>query len=158
MSDSFDALYTREAPRLVALSLSLTGNREAARDVAQEALLRAYREWGRVSLMDRPGAWVRRVAINLATDAHRRLQRERTAVSRLAAQPAAVFDEPDIDRFWAVVRDLPDRQRVVVALRYADDMSVEDIASVLDITEGTVTKTLFMARRSLAARLGEEES
>ncbi len=60
---------------MIALGLSMTGSRETAVDLAHEAMLRAYLNWPSVSSMDRPGAWVRRVVINLAIDQRRRTKR-----------------------------------------------------------------------------------
>ena len=51
---------------MVALTWALSGNRWAAEDLAQEAFVRAHRDWNSVEQMDSPNAWVRRVAINLA--------------------------------------------------------------------------------------------
>ena len=152
----FEALYVQELPGMLALALSLTGSREAAADVVQEAFLRAYARWPRVSTLEKPAAWVRRVLLNLATDVFRRASRERRAVGRLASESDQVFEEPEIDQFWAAVRGLPHRQRCVVALRYAGDHSVQDIASVLEVSVGTVTRSLSVARKKLALRLACE--
>jgi len=72
---------------------ALTGSWEAAEDATQEAFLRAHRDWERVGRYDQPGAWVRRVAANLAVSALRRRLAEAKALLRLggttAARPAA---------------------------------------------------------------------
>ncbi len=68
----FEALYRQELAPLIALAISMTGSRELGADLAHEALARAYRDWRSVGMLERPGAWVRRVVINLAIDAHRR--------------------------------------------------------------------------------------
>jgi RNA polymerase sigma-70 factor (ECF subfamily) len=153
----FDEFYAAESPALLALAVGLSTSREAARDVVQEAFLRAFRDWERISTLDRPGAWVRRVLINLAIDAHRRAGREGRALSRVATREV-VFGEIEIDEFWRSVRSLPDRQRAAIALRYVEDMTVEAIAQLLDVSVGTVTKSLFMGRKALALRLGLEDS
>ena len=71
-SDStFDEMYRSELASMIALGLLMTGSKETALDLANEAMLRAFRNWPSVSLMDRPGAWVRRVLINLAIDQRR---------------------------------------------------------------------------------------
>jgi Sigma-70 region 2 len=64
---SFESFYQREFPAIRAVAWTLTGNVSTAEDVAQDAFLRAHRDWDRISGYDEPGAWVRRVAINLAT-------------------------------------------------------------------------------------------
>jgi RNA polymerase sigma-70 factor, ECF subfamily len=142
---------------MTALAAAFTGSRETGADLAHEAMIRAYRSWTTVSAYDRPGAWVRRVVINLATDARRRSEREKRATHRLRVVEAVDSDFGVNDRFWVAVRQLPERQRAAVALHYLDDMSIDAIAEVLEMAVGTVKSTLFAARRSLALSLGAEE-
>ena len=70
-AESFDAFYEREMPRLVVLARALGGG-AVSEDIAQEALLVAYRRWDEVSQFDRPQMWVSRVCANLATSHLRR--------------------------------------------------------------------------------------
>ena len=142
---------------MIALAVTMTGSRELGADLAHEALARAYRDWRTVGALDRPGAWVRRVLINLAIDAQRRRTRETIAVSRLDPNPATAPVEAAGEAFWAAVRALPERQRAAVALYYIEDLAVAEIADVLGVAPGTVKTSLFMARRSLAVTLGAEE-
>jgi RNA polymerase sigma-70 factor (ECF subfamily) len=154
----FDAFYRTEVVSLATLAAALTGSRDTGADLAQEALLRAYRAWPTVSGYDRPGAWTRRVLLNLAADAHRRRSREQAALARLPSEQS-VWGVPDPvdDPFWQAVRELPDRQQQAVVLRYVDDLSLDEIAHVLEVTSGTVKATLFAARNTLARRLHTEE-
>lgn len=154
-ASGFDEFFRVEHPKLIAFALAMTGDRESARDAAQEALLRAYRAWPHVEHLDRPGAWVRRVLVNLVIDGQRRRGRERRALGRIRDEPTVPAD-PESDRFWAAVRTLPERQRAAVALYYVDDLSVADVATVLGIAEGTVKASLAKARANLAATLGLE--
>lgn len=153
-SKAFDDFFRAEYPRLVTLGTALTGDRDIARDMAQESLLRAYRSWPRVSAFDRPGAWCRRVLVNLAADRGRRVGREQRALARVdrgSTAPAPEFGESE--RFWKAVRALPARQRDVVALHYIDDLSVADIAELLGIAVGTVKAAMHSGRQSLARAL-----
>jgi RNA polymerase sigma-70 factor, ECF subfamily len=153
--ETYDETYHRELPAIVALTVAMTGDREAGVDLAQEAMLRAYRAWSKVGRLDRPGAWIRRVAINLALDARKRRRREQRGVVRLAARASdAPAHEPTDEQFWDAVRALPERQRAAVALHYLEDMAVADVAEVLDVAAGTVKSALFAARRTLAAQFG----
>ncbi len=153
----FEVLYRREYPRMVALAASMCGSREVGAELAQEAMLRAYRDWPKVSVLDKPGAWVRRATVNLAIDSHRRRATEQRTLT-LAAEPPSGGEGFGVDdRFWVLVRTLPERQRAVVALRYIDDLSLDEIAQVLEVSVGTVKSTLFSARAALAASLGAEE-
>ena len=154
---NFERLYRQELPTLIALATTMTGSRDLGADLAHEALTRAYRDWRTVGALDRPGAWVRRVLINLAIDAHRRQARETLAVSRLDPQPMTIATDVVGEGFWAAVRELPERQRAAVALYYIEDLSISEIAEILGVATGTVKTSLFMARRSLAISLGAEE-
>jgi RNA polymerase sigma factor (sigma-70 family) len=154
--ESFDAFYAREYRSLVAMALALTGSRSHAEDVAQEAMLIAYRRWDDVSRLDMPVAWVRRVCANTATSLVRRRIVEARAVLRLRARPVAVAELDETDTaFWAEVRRLPRRQAQCVALRYVYGCSVAEIAGILACADGTVKSQLWHARGRLAARLGE---
>ncbi|HEX2031074.1 MAG TPA: sigma factor, partial [Actinomycetota bacterium] len=62
----FGWLFREEYPSIVRTAYLMLGDREAAEDVAQEAFARLFARWGKVSRYDRPGAWVRRVAIRLS--------------------------------------------------------------------------------------------
>jgi len=75
---------------------------------------------------------------------------------RSVLEEAAVVD-PAVEHspLWQAVRALPDRQRAAVVLRYVDDLSVPEIALVLEVAEGTIKATLSQARSSLARRLAE---
>jgi len=153
----FDDFFAAEYSRVVGLAFVLSGRRGLAEEFAQEAFVRAYQRWPTISAYDDPGAWVRRVAANLATSWLRRRTREAWALARVAArrpEPAEiVVEDPE---FWAAVRHLPRRQAQCVALRYLEDRSLADIASVLDIAEATVRVHLHRARQALAVTLGEQ--
>ena len=151
---SFDAFYLREMRGLVALVLVLSGNRSTAEDVAQDAMLAAYRDWDRIATLDDPASWVRRIAANRATSALRRRSAELRALTRLGGrrQPIPELDPPD-DAFWAAVRGLPRRQAHAVALTYALDLSTAQVAEALGCSAGTVKQHLHRARATLAPRL-----
>lgn len=155
----FDAFFRAEHRQLAALGAVLCGEREVGRDLAQEALLRAYRRWDEVARLDRPGAWVRRVIVNLARDhaRHRAVQRRR--LPQLAARPetdAHVVDTPHDLEFWHAVATLPERQRTAVALFYVGDRPIAEVAETMGVTEGSVKTTLHQARSRLRELLRED--
>jgi RNA polymerase sigma-70 factor, ECF subfamily len=161
LPERFEAFYEREYHRVVGFAYALTGSWEAAEDATQEAFLRAHRDWERVGRYDQPGAWVRRVAANLAVSALRRRLAEAKALLRLAArrQPDPPLQPEAVD-FWRAVRALPSRQRQAVALFYLEGWPTAEIARFLGCSATTVRGHLHRGRAALARRLGEgwEES
>jgi RNA polymerase sigma-70 factor, ECF subfamily len=152
----FDAFFREWFPRLVSLGVTMTGRSDVARDVAQESLVRAFRHWNVVGRYDSPGAWTRKVAVNLLLDHLRSVGRERAAVERLAGRIRTTVGEPAVDRWTELVAGLPEGQRVIVTLFYADDLSVGEIAEVMDVASGTVKAQLFKARERLRVMLEED--
>jgi RNA polymerase sigma-70 factor (ECF subfamily) len=154
---AFDDFYTDEYRRLVPVIAALLGDRAGAEDVVQEALVEAQRRWATVEEFDKPGAWVRRVALNRASNVRRRSGREHRALARLRVVRAdPVSNQLPDEALWALVRDLPDQQRRAVALHYIGDLSVVDVADVMECSEGTVKTHLSRARARLAERYPTE--
>lgn len=145
--------FRDEYPAVVSLVYGLSGSRAAAEDVAQEAFLRAHRDWVRVEAMDSPQGWVRRVAINLATSRWRRLRAEASALARPSPDVSLVPPDDHLSAFWQEVRRLPTRQAQAVALHYLEDMPVDEIAAVLGVAEGTVKALLSQGRERLRREL-----
>lgn len=158
-AEDFDEFYAREYPSIVTLTYALSGSRWAAEDLAQEAFIAAHQRWEQVGGYERPGAWVRHVAANLAASAFRRRISEAKALARAAAGQTPSVSEMSEDGadFWSAVRSLPRRQAQVVALHYLEDLSVTEVASILGTAEGTVKKQLHDGRKALAHRLEIEE-
>lgn len=102
-----------------------------------------------------PGAWVRRVALNLAGNAKARRRAEGAATTRLSARPALTPAEPEVEEFWAVARRLPPRQAAAVILYYLEDRSVIEVAEILGCAEGTAKSHLHKGRAGLARLLDE---
>jgi RNA polymerase sigma-70 factor (ECF subfamily) len=154
----FEAFFRDEYPRLVALLVAVTGSRPVAEELAQEALLRAHVRWDRIVRYDRPGAWVRRVALNLASHHRSRRRSEQRAFDRLGRQrPAEPYAYADGasggDDFWALVRQLPPRQAAAVALHHLEDRPVAEVAAILGCAEGTAKAHLHKGRAALARLL-----
>ena len=157
--EAFDRFYAREFPAIVNIAHAISGSRMAAEDLAQEAMIRAYRRWPEVGTLERPGGWVRRVALNLAMSAYQRRKAEARALLRLA--PLRGEPPPELSaetaECWHEVRRLPKRQAQALALHYLADASVAEIATIMDCAESTVKVHLHRGRQTLAARLGAEE-
>lgn len=152
---SFSALFRREYRGLVALAWGLTGSRETAEDLAQEALLTLHRRWERGDSIKDPTAYVRRTCSNMAISWIRRRVAETKALIRSGTSPGSVPDlAGESESFWSEVRKLPRRQAQVVALFYGYSMSVAEVAETLEMAEGTVKIHLHRGRKTLAAKFG----
>ena len=154
----FRTFYRGQYNAVVALAFALTGKAAVAEELAQDAFLVAYRNWGRISGYEVPGAFVRRVVTNMSVSFSRRLGAQARALARLGSRTptwTAPLEQPDAD-FWRSVRSLPPRQAQVLVLRYLEDRSSSEIAHILGCSEATVRVHLHNGRLSLASRLGIE--
>lgn len=156
VDSDFDTLFRELFPRLVSLGALKTGRVDVARELAQETMTRAHARWNELATYDAPEAWCRTVMTNLLIDHHRTTTAERRAVERLSDNARPSTDTPSLDGWNELVAPLPDRQRLIVTLYYADDLSVGQIAQLTDISRGAVKASLFKARRTLERRLAEE--
>jgi RNA polymerase sigma factor (sigma-70 family) len=157
--ERFEDFYLREFRSVTGLAYVLSGSRLAAEDIAQEAFAAAHAGWDRVRRLDRPGAWVRRVAANLAARSVRRRLLEARVLARgaLGGDAPAVAELPaDAAEVWQAVRRLPRRQAQAVALHYLAGYPLHETAALLGCAEGTVKTHLHRARATLARWLGEE--
>jgi len=145
-------------PRLVAAVALVCGSRPAAEDAVQEALLRAWERSEKGDEIRSLEGWVTTVALNLARSGLRRIRSERRARARL--DTSGVGEPPTADRIDVerALSKLPRRQREVVVLRYYLQLDTREVASALQINEGTVKSTLFRARAALAEALGIDDS
>lgn len=156
--ESFESFYRREFRSVVALAYALSGSRSGAEDLAQEAFIAAHGRWDRISLYEKPEAWVRRVLSNKAVSAHRTRAAEARAMARVASHRAVPLPEmePADEEFWAKVRALPQNQARAITLHYLEDRSVAEIAEVIGCSASTAKVHLFRGRQRLAQSLGLE--
>jgi len=129
----FEAVYTAHRDRLRRLAYLLTGHRDVAEDLVQEAFARLHRRWDEVEV---PAGYVRTVLARLCADWRRRAALAGEHERWLASGPAV--PDPDVDETWALLDRLPADQRAVLVLRFYDDLSVEDTAAVLGCRSSTV--------------------
>jgi RNA polymerase sigma-70 factor, ECF subfamily len=131
--EPFEVFYLREYPKVVGLLHGLLGSRLVAEELAQETFLVAYRDWDRISRLDNPRAWVRKVAINqrgsFLRTYLRQQTRERHAVVRYEDDRIKLAD--DHEEVWQAIRTLPPLQAQVIALPYFEDYSVAQVAAAL---------------------------
>jgi RNA polymerase sigma-70 factor (ECF subfamily) len=151
-------LMGRHHLRLYRIALGYLRNADDARDVVQEAFVKAFQNAPRWDGSVEAGPWLSRVAVNLSIDRWRRNRRRLATFTPLAEDDRAAalaFPGPAPDegiaaresreRVSRLLRALPERQRAVVVLRHYQDMSLEEIAQTLGMRLGTVKSSLHRA-------------
>jgi RNA polymerase sigma factor (sigma-70 family) len=150
----FTSFFRQEfAPVLRTVELILRDHGRAE-ELTQDAFVQLMRHWPKISLYERPDAWVRRVAINLAL---RALQRDRlwqVVRSRLLPTEPARPSRLDVD---GASRRLPGSQRAAIVLHYYEDRPTADVAAILGCSESTARVHLHHARKRLAELLREDD-
>jgi RNA polymerase sigma factor (sigma-70 family) len=158
-------LYRAESAGVVNLAYLLTGQRQLAEDLAQEAFLRVASKLRDVH-PDAFGAYLRRTVVNLVRShfRHARVQRHyadrveaEAARSRDAAESASgVADTETREGLWAALQQLPVHQRETIVCRFYLDMSEEQTAATLNVRVGTVKSATSRGVQALRASLGSE--
>lgn len=155
----FEALLGEAVPLAYRVARAVLRNSADAEDVAQEALLRAYRRWDRLRDRARFRAWLVRIAFRLALDrvrsAKRRTVRE-TLWSETAPPPSTedIARESELHgRLQAALAELPDKFRLALLLSAMEGHTMEEVAALLGLPLGTVKSRIFVARKRLAEKL-----
>jgi RNA polymerase sigma-70 factor (ECF subfamily) len=146
----FDEFFASTYPAIVRTTTLVVGDREVARELAQDAFVKALVDWKRVRTYDHPAAWVRTVAFRMALRAKDREPERGAPPERAASQ-----EPPDLDLLDAIGQ-LPRMQRAAIALHYLDDVPVAQVADTLGCSESTARVHLHRGRHRLAELLSEE--
>ena len=140
MVEALESLYRADLPRFVRTATAITGDEAAGRDAVQDAFVQAVRKRDSYKGDAPLEAWVWRIVINEALA----LRRSRaSAFEWISATAESTNGVPEHDadvRVW--IASLPERQRLVVFLRYFADLDYRSIAAALDVEVGTVSATL----------------
>lgn len=145
---TFETFFRDEYDSIVGVVTAIVGDQSEAEAVAQDAFVQAMVRWRRLSRYDRPGAWVRRVAIR---DAVRLVQRRAEPTGDVPAETTkSDRAAEDIDLHRSLTT-LPARQRVALTLFYLEGWSTDEIAAALDCAPATVRVHLHRGRLALAS-------
>ncbi len=150
--DGYSEFFAREFPPVTRVCFAIVGSRGRAEEIAQDAFLAAFRHWRKVSQYEKPGAWVRRVAVRKAIRSRRSESPGLGELEPIAAGP----DGSGLDLRAAIAR-LPPKQRGAVALHYLEDRPVAEVAEILGCSESTARVHLHRARTALAGYLMARE-
>jgi RNA polymerase sigma-70 factor (sigma-E family) len=144
----FERFVTSHLHGLLQTSYLMVSDWAEAEDLVQECLLRVARRWPKVRTMKHPGAYARRVLVNLTLDGAKRRTRSSQELEALdGGEPPATGIDQDADaittcadasELLGVLRLLPVRQRVVLVLRYFGDFSEAQVAETLGCPVGTI--------------------
>ena len=154
----YSEFATTAWPRLYRTAVMIVGDRQLAEDLVQSALVKTYLAWPRLREADKAHAFTRRVMVNLSHDWFRKHSWTHEKTVDVTAHDTESSDDHSsglVDRVALadVLASLPMGQRSVVALRFLDDLSVQETADLLNVTAGTVksqTSAALAALRSHA--------
>ena len=146
---SFEVFFEAERIRLYRVLFAITGSRQEAEDISQEAFLRVWERWDRVAALDEPVGYLHRTAMNVFRDRRRRLV---LGLKRVLRPPAA-RDELEAVETRSVASDvlasLTPRQRAAIVLTEALDYSADEAGNILGIKGSTVRALTFQARSAM---------
>ena len=156
-------LFHREGRSLVRLARLFVDDRDAAEDIVQEAFLRLARHSRRIKSLDRAPAYLRSIVLNLARDHNRRglvsLRHHATVGREVDVAEDSTADQlvrsEEHQGVLDAVRRLPARQRDCITLRYFEEMSIDQISSVLGVSANSVKTHLQRAMAALDRSLSE---
>lgn len=143
---SFDDLYIEKRPSLVRLAFVMLGDRQLAEEVVQEAFIRLHQRWASVEF---PATYVHQIVVNLSKNQIGRLILERKTAENQAARLPKDADDTNDEYLWDALLALPHRYRVVLVLRYYEDLSVAEIADLIDARPGTVKSLIHRGLEKL---------
>lgn len=155
---AFEDFFERHHRELSRFAYVLTGDHGSADDLTGDAFLAVWRQWQRVQDRDEPLAYVRRMVLNMAASRVRQRVRERRRdgqVATIVPTEATVPDGAAVLDVRAALLKLPVRRRACVALRYALDLSEQEVADLLGISVGTVKSQTSKAVAQLQELLGD---
>ncbi len=155
---SFAQFVEVASPGLLRTAWLLTGSSEAAHELVQATLVKAYVRWPQIR-SESTMAYCRRILANERTDRWRRTRRE-VPVAEVDTRSAGRSDtatSDDRDEVVRLLRGLPEQQRRVVVLRYYCDLSEDTVADTLGISVGTVKSSASRALAALRAQLVVQE-
>jgi len=147
LDDAFEAFFEAHCLSTVRLAFLLVGRREVAEELAQDALAVVHRRWAE---LDNPGGFLRTTLVNMARSHQRRAILERRVLGTIVPPPPLDDDDRAV---WDEVRALRPRDREVIVLRFHEDLSLEQIASVLDLPVNTVKTRQRRALERLRRRM-----
>jgi RNA polymerase sigma-70 factor (sigma-E family) len=154
-SDDFDAFVRTRTPSLLRSAYLLTGDQHLAQDLVQSALIRTHRAWRRLDRTEHAEAYTRRAMYHIQVSMWRRTRFGESLVDTLPEPRGAARDEASVVLTRLLLREalakLTNRQRVVLVLRFFEDLSEAETAQLLGVSIGTIKSQTSKALARLRA-------
>ena len=174
-STAYRGLVEKYQGRVYSMVYGMVRNREDARDITQDAFVKAYRKLDSFRTESSFYTWLYKIAMNLAIDFLRKRKRRGTGefdegiaardaggdISDIhhAESPRRVVERKQLySAIMDALQKLPEDQRQVILLRELEGLSYKEIADVMGVKEGTVMSRLFYARKKLQKMLADERA
>jgi RNA polymerase sigma-70 factor (sigma-E family) len=155
----FEAYARRHHKALLRFAVTVVGDPRLAEEIVQDVLLRAFQRWASIGDLDHPHAYVRRMVVNEYLSWRRRWSRvePRAHVGLEATEPDQTEPHAERDALVTEILRLPRRQRVVLALRYFEDVHDAEIARTLGCSQATVRSIAARALARLRIRMADPD-
>lgn len=151
-SEALSKLIDYWQPRLLKHAWYLTGDREAAKDMVQEAWIAAMKSFRNLQDSSRFRSWIYKIVTHKCADWVRRCQRQQKCYNEIP-KPQEQEEIQGKDSFYVALNSLNKQHKTVLSLYYLEEMSVAEVAEILDISPGTVKSRLYHAREKLKLKL-----
>jgi RNA polymerase sigma factor (sigma-70 family) len=157
-----EAIVNQFAPMVFRLISRFFRSREDVEDLAQDVFLKLFTRIDQIRPDHNFSGWLSRVTVNTCYDELRKTRRRKTAMEtfgpELFAEKVMAPSEPEsVGKARLALQSLDPKLRIPLVLKEVDEMSVEEIARIMGLTQTNVKVRLFRARKKLARILGESE-
>lgn len=157
LTQAFESFFGKYEQQVFGYLVRMTGDEQTARDLSQEAFLRAWQHFDKLQTYDHPSAWLFRVATNLALS-HLRRRGSPVGSAKLLgdddgparSDPAWHFIERDL--IEQILLELPPKQRAALVLREVYGLSCAEVAQALSMSRDAVKMSLWRAREQFRVR------
>jgi RNA polymerase sigma-70 factor (ECF subfamily) len=161
-AEAYDYLVSKHLRRVVSIAFGIVRNAHDAEDLAQEAFVKAFQNIDRFRVGEPFGPWVYRIVTNAALDTmkhrtkfrHEAIGETEPAARRDAASLPTMSNEI-AQRIAIAIDQLPEMQRIVARLHLVEEFEHDEIAGMMDLSEGTVRSHLSLARKKLREKLAD---
>ncbi|WP_336744793.1 RNA polymerase sigma factor [Paenibacillus sp. y28] len=161
--DEYAFLVNRYKNKIYGLLRGMGADHQDAQDLTQETFIKAYRKLASHETTKSFSAWLYQIAVNVLKDFWRSKYRREwllelpSHVVTLSGPEDAILQEEHQTELQALIRRLPDNYRISLLLRYTNDLSYDEISSLLNVPRNKIQNDLYRAKKRLKQMLTDEE-